>query len=305
LRLAKTGNPAEVSISWEDLRKDAMQVGDDGAQPTPPVRAYSIWRGTIGDWSSHTGPGNPPVANGIEGSAVTSAVRSAAVPVEADESHYFLVSGRGNNLEGTLGSGPGGEYAGYTVTDLCDTIGEYSPPVLSNLFKCAPEVTLYDHHGKLRHLSEFRGHPVWIDLPAEWCGPCIAEANEMESIYLDYEGRGVKVISMLMDEEQNGPEWNGRPTQAECRAWGDRAGTDADHTFECWADPVHCTGNPCTGGTITQEAWPKFNAFSALPTNLIVDQGGRVVWTEAGWSVENVVRNRLNKLVGATDSCLH
>jgi hypothetical protein len=69
---------------------------------------------------------------------------------------------------------------------------------------------------------------------------------------------------------------------------------------------VHCTGNPCSAN-VTQEAWPKFNAFGGLPTNAIVDQGGRVVWSEAGWGgiTANTIRNRLNKLVGSTDSCLH
>jgi thiol-disulfide isomerase/thioredoxin len=245
---------------------------------------------------------------------VSSAVRTATVHVDEGENRYFLVSGRGNNLEGTVGSGPSGEYAGFAVTDLCDTIGEYDPPSTANLFKCAPEVSLHDHHGNLRHLSEFRGSPVWVDLPAEWCGPCHTEANQMEETYQLYKDRGVKVISMLMDEEEPGPNWDGRPTQAECRAWGDRGGTTttADHTFECWADSVQCpasVGKVCSSsdGPVTQEAWPVFNAFGLLPTNAIVDQGGRVVWTLAGWdgSVESLIRNRLNVLVGNPDSCLH
>lgn len=303
LRLGKTGNPLQVSIYWEDLREDAMQVGDDGSVPTAPVRAYSIWRGQLGNWSSHAGPG-APLANGIAGTAVGNAVRTATVAVQDGQDHYFLVSARGNNLEGTLGSGLLGEYAGFVVTDLCNTIGLYSPPATSNLFKCAPEVTLFDTHGIERHLSSYRGTPVWIDLPAEWCAPCHSEANEMEDIYQEYKGRGVKVISMLVDEENFDFDWDGRPNQAECRAWGDRSGNTPDHTFECWADPIHCTGEPCSSG-VSQEAWPKFNAFGALPTNVIVDQGGRVVWTAAGWPVTGPLKNRLNTLVGSTDSCLH
>ncbi len=303
LRVGKSGGAIEVY--WEDLREDAMQVGDNGTVPTAPVRSYTIWRGNLGSWASHATPTGLAVG-GLAGTAVNDVVRKNAIATVAGQNHYFLVSGLGNNLEGTLGKDPFQvERPGYAVTDLCDTIGVYSPPSTANVFKCAPEITLTNEHGVLKQLSDYRGHAVWLDFPAEWCAPCIDEANDMEPIYQDYKDRGVKVISILVDEEYQSYSWSGRPTIAECRNWADRPGANPDHTFECWADPKTCSGNPCTAGTIVQEGWPKFNAFGAFPTNAIIDQGGRVVWTDAGWSVESIVRNRLNTLVGSVDSCLH
>jgi len=303
LRLGKSEGVVgpRVEIFWEDLRKDSMQVGRDGNQPTAPVREYTVWRGEFGVWDSHT-----PFVNDTAGVGVSSVIRSqTAAAGPDDEAYYYLVSGRGNNFEGSLGSGEGGERAGFAVTDICDTIGMYDPPILANWFKCAPEVTLIDELGIETSLSEFRGRPVWIDFPAEWCGPCITEANEMEAIYQDYKDRGVVVLSILVDEESQTSSWDGRPTPAECRLWGNRPGSFPDHTFSCWADSKTCTGNPCQGGTISQEGWPKFNQWNAFPTNAIIDQDGRLVWSDAGWSVEGFVRGRLNTLVGATDTCLH
>ncbi len=315
LRLGKNGS--DIEIYWEDLREDAMQVGDNGSVATAPVHSYTIWRGTLADLldGNSTLLTQAAAASDVAGTGVNFVVRKSVVPTTPGQDQYFLVSGRGANLEGTPGSGdwkpPQGleDYPGHTVTDLCTTIGLYAPPSTSNLFKCAPEITLFNQHGVLRKLSDYRGRAVWLDFPAEWCGPCISQANVMESVYQDYKDRGIVAISALMDEEEGPPtypDWDGRPTQAECRLWGNRPGTAADHTFECWADPVHCNGNPCSTN-ITQEGWPKFNAFNGLPTNAIIDQGGRVVWTEAGWdvSVENKIRNRLNVLVGSSDSCLH
>lgn len=316
LRMGKNGS--DIEIYWEDLREDAMQVGDNGSVPTAPVRSYSLWRGSLADLldGNATLLTQTAVAADIAGNAVSSVVRKQVVPVTPGVNQYFLVSARGANLEGTLGSGDwnttqaGTEpYPGHAVTDLCPTLGMYDPDLPSPpvIFKCAPEMTLFNQHGILRKLSDYRGKAVWLDFPAEWCGPCITQANAMESIYQDYKDRGVVAISALMDEEEgppNYPDWDGRPTQSECRLWADRAGTANDHTFECWSDPVHCNGSPCSTN-ITQEGWPKFNAFNGLPTNLIIDQGGRVVWTDAGWSVESFIRNRLNVLVGSSDSCLH
>ncbi|HEX6851933.1 MAG TPA: hypothetical protein VF139_11070, partial [Candidatus Polarisedimenticolaceae bacterium] len=86
----------------------------------------------------------------------------------------------------------------------------------------------------------------------------------------------------------------GRPSNAECRNWSDRSGTNPDHTFPCWADTL--TSN-------ARVAWPKYNKFGAVPTNVVLDSGLRVVYSGAGYS-ETTIRDRLNRLVGAADACL-
>jgi thiol-disulfide isomerase/thioredoxin len=297
LRVETTSNPTELKISWEDIREDAMQPQNDGSSATGLGREYTLWRGVIGAWLSHA-----VVDDGIAGTEVNGAVRSASIPVEEGQDSYFLVSGRSDNHEGTLGSGAAGERPGFAVLDICETLGDFSPESSWATFSCGRDFELVDTHGKTRHLHEFRGKAVLLDFSAEWCPPCQLEANALENIWQDYKDRGVEFISVIMDEEILGQDWDGRPTPAECRIWEIRT-PDLNHTFHCWADPVHCTGSPCSGDR-WQAAYPLYNHFGGLPYNVILNQGLGVTFSMTDWS-ETVFRDELDKLVGSTNRCLH
>ena len=93
-----------------------------------------------------------------------------------------------------------------------------------------------------------------------------------------------------------GGDWTGRPSYSECRRWGNRAGSIQDHTFHCWVDPEPATG--------PQLAWDNYNAWSAVPTNAVLDSGMRVVYSDSGYS-QTAIEAKLDALVGLTDSCLH
>jgi thiol-disulfide isomerase/thioredoxin len=308
LRVDKTVQTNRVDVYFEDLREDSMQPQSPGGVLAAPKREYTIWRGTLGNWYSHT-----PSFTAAQGIEVNGALRRQLVPIDPAQSYYFLVSGRSANLEGTLGSGvdaAGDPIArpGHAVTDLCQTLGYHQGPSWP-LFTCGKDFTLVDTHGQTRSLYELRGKVVILDFSAEWCAPCHAEADVIENLYQDYIDRGVEILTVLMDEESTSLDWNGRPAVPECRVWEDRPGASPDHTFDCWADPVACTpagGNPAAqcSGAITLQAWPKYDAWNALPTNVIIDQGLRVAYTGAGYN-EALIRLKLDLLVGAADQCLH
>jgi thiol-disulfide isomerase/thioredoxin len=306
LRVDKQTLPDRVAVVFEDLREDSMQPQNSGALPVAWKREYTIWRGNLGSWYSHTAQ---VVGQGAE---INQALRKQLVTIDPTKNYYFLVSGRSADLEGTLGNGTPGPRPGYAVTDLCQTIGYHQSPSWS-LFTCGKDFTLQDPHGQTRSLYEMRGKVVLLDFSAIWCGPCQAEADIIENLYQDYKDRGVEFISVLMDEESNGFNWNGRPANPEARLWEDRTGTNPDHTFDTWNDPIACTpsGTPpnpqgICNNSLPQflQAWPKYDAHSALPTNAILDQGLRVAYTQAGYD-EATIRIRLDTLLGATDQCLH
>ena len=98
-----------------------------------------------------------------------------------------------------------------------------------------------------------------LDLSAIWCPPCRTEADYLETVYQQYRDRGVRFLTVLMDEDNQLVDFGGRPVPAECRNWGDRSATFLDHTFPCWVDP----------NDGAKDAWPKYNKFGALPTNVI------------------------------------
>jgi thiol-disulfide isomerase/thioredoxin len=286
--LIEKGAGGELVLYWEDLRDDALQPRDNGSVPLAGVREYTVWQGDIGTWYSHS-----PIAGlgATPGVAVNDAVRTVTLTSSPDDV-YFLVSGRHDNLEGTLGTGQS-ERPGYAVTDLCDVIDYHSSPSW-NLWQCGQDFTLLDELGHTRSLYEFRGKAIMLDLSAVWCVPCNIEADVLEGLHQDYRDRGVQVLTVLMDDAQG--NYEGRPNPPECRQWSDRSEGLEDHTFPCISDP-----NPASG---PQQAWPKYDAHNAVPTNVVLDQGLRVVFTTGGYPA-TTIRDLLDALVGATDVCLH
>ena len=63
----------------------------------------------------------------------------------------------------------------------------------------APAFSLADASGKVRHLADFRGKPVVVNLWATDCGGCRAELPAFVKLSQDYKGRGATVIGVSMD----------------------------------------------------------------------------------------------------------
>ncbi|NJN64332.1 MAG: PQQ-dependent sugar dehydrogenase [Acidobacteria bacterium] len=103
LGVRKGATPNQVEVSFEDLRSDALQPRDNGTDPQPPAREYSVFMGTLGNYYSHavvSGLNNTP------GTAVNDALRSVTFD-SGNGSKYFLVSAR-SAISRTLGSASNG-----------------------------------------------------------------------------------------------------------------------------------------------------------------------------------------------------
>ena len=53
--------------------------------------------------------------------------------------------------------------------------------------------------GKTVSLADFRGSPVLVNLWATWCGPCRFETPYLESVYQEYQERGLKIVGVSVD----------------------------------------------------------------------------------------------------------
>ena len=60
----------------------------------------------------------------------------------------------------------------------------------------APDFAFSTFDGARMRLSDYRGHPVFLNFWASWCGPCRAELPEMEVMLRDHAADGLIILGM-------------------------------------------------------------------------------------------------------------
>lgn len=110
---------------------------------------------------------------------------------------------------------------------------------------------------------DFRGEVVVVDFWATWCTPCRAQAAILEELYPEYRDRGVRFLAVDVAED---------------RATVERFVADNPFPYPVLLDP--------------EDRLSVQVGLIALPTVMVVDTDGEVVYLEAGL----VDRRRLEKL---------
>ncbi|MBY0381774.1 MAG: TlpA family protein disulfide reductase [Xanthobacteraceae bacterium] len=62
-----------------------------------------------------------------------------------------------------------------------------------------PDLSFSDAEGKTRKLSEFRGHPVLVNLWATWCVPCRREMPALDQLQAKLGGSKFDVVTINID----------------------------------------------------------------------------------------------------------
>lgn len=65
------------------------------------------------------------------------------------------------------------------------------------------EISLKTMEGKSARLSDFRGKPLILNFWATWCPPCQRELPWLAAIHKKFEGRGLRVAGISMDDFDN------------------------------------------------------------------------------------------------------
>jgi len=116
------------------------------------------------------------------------------------------------------------------------------------------DFTLEALDGSKVSLSSLKGKVVLLSFWATWCGPCKQEMPAMEKLYQKLKGKGFEVLAVDMMEDK-----------ATVAAFVKTSG----YTFPVLLDSTGEVG----GGPY---------AARAIPTNYVVDKGGRLVGRKIG-----------------------
>lgn len=73
----------------------------------------------------------------------------------------------------------------------------------------APEIEFEDINGNIRHLSDFKGKPLYIDLWASWCGPCCEEIPHLQKL-VDSLGADPEIVCISISIDDNKADWTAK-----------------------------------------------------------------------------------------------
>jgi len=148
-----------------------------------------------------------------------------------------------------------GEVAGFAVADPSRRL---------------PNLAFRDAAGAERHLSDWRGRTVLLNLWATWCVPCRKEMPALEALQAKLGGPGFEVVAVNIDTRDAD-----KP-----RAWLKEVGIDG---LAYYADPT---------AKVFQDLKIVGRA-TGMPTTLLVDPAGCELGTVGGpaeWASEDAVK---------------
>jgi cytochrome c biogenesis protein CcmG, thiol:disulfide interchange protein DsbE len=102
--------------------------------------------------------------------------------------------------------------------------------------------------------AEYRGHIVWLDFWASWCGPCRQSFPFMQRLQQRYADKGLMVVAVNVDHE---------------RKEADRFLSGFSHDFTVRYDAA---------GTL-----PASMNVKVMPTSFLLDSAGNIVATHVGF----------------------
>ncbi len=130
--------------------------------------------------------------------------------------------------------------------------------------KAASDFALMSTRGKQFTLSKNRGSVVVVDFWASWCPPCRAAIPVLERIHQEYKERGVKVVGVNVHDNQ------------------DPAASMLD---------LGATYPALVGGEEVAKAY----GAESLPTIVVIDGDGNIVYREKGFST--IMEKRIGEVI--------
>jgi thiol-disulfide isomerase/thioredoxin len=137
----------------------------------------------------------------------------------------------------------------------------------------SPEFVYPDVHDATISLSSLRGHYVYIDVWATWCGPCKAELPFLKEVEKKYEGRNIRFVGLSVDVIKDADKWKKFVTDNGLE--GCQVMADHDFTSDFIAD---------------------FN-ITSIPRFILIDPEGKIVSANASRPSNPALAVQLTKLL--------
>ena len=155
-----------------------------------------------------------------------------------------------------------------TVTWFSACSQDSGPPPAAGDYGPLPAFDLPRLDGSRATPADFEGQVLVLDFWATWCGPCRKQAEELEEVFPEFEGQGVQFLAV-----------------------------DSGEDFETVERFVEKTPFSYPVLLDSMDELSIDLEVMALPTVVIVDRDGRVVFNEAGIATAEELRDEISALL--------
>jgi thiol-disulfide isomerase/thioredoxin len=134
----------------------------------------------------------------------------------------------------------------------------------------APSVALHLADGTIVRPADYTGKVVLVDFWASWCPPCKTSFPALDVLYQEYQGRGVEVLAVNLDER---------------RRDADVFLAEHPHQLTVLFDP--------------KGAAPVAFRVKGMPSSFVIDKAGDIRFTHMGYSgdVHEAYRREIAELL--------
>lgn len=137
----------------------------------------------------------------------------------------------------------------------------------------SPKFINYENHaGGTTSLDDLRGHYVYIDIWATWCGPCKKEIPFLKELEKKYEGKNVEFVSISVDTKGAYDAWRKMVTDMELTG----VQLFADDNFN--------------------SSFIKAYSINAIPRFILIDPNGNIVDANAARPSQKELIDQFNEL---------